>query len=270
MEQKTMEELRKVQVEMLSEVHRICIENNLKYYLCGGTLLCAVRHNGFIPWDDDIDISMPRKDYQKFINLCQNGALKSEYMLQNTYSEPEYHLPFSKIRKHNTFFGEKGMENLNIHKGIFIDIFPLDYSNKNTGCIYNLRYKVIKNLMHIVSMRQMGATAVSKLETLLYIITRPMSVHMILRISDFLCSFAKKGNYRVNYASYIACEKETMPIEYYGDPVLLEFENHSFYAPKKYDFVLKKLFGNYMELPPEEERVNHNTGKILFNTDKEK
>ncbi len=75
MEEEVLKKLWEVEMEILDEVHRICVENSLKYYICGGTLLGSVRHQGFIPWDDDIDIQMPVNDYRKFLHLCQNGAL---------------------------------------------------------------------------------------------------------------------------------------------------------------------------------------------------
>lgn len=144
MDEKVMIELRKVEVEILKEIHKICTENDLQYYLCGGTLLGAVRHKGFIPWDDDIDIVMPRDDYNKFITLCLNGKLDKQYILQNTDTEPEYHLPFTKIRKKHTFFDEEGVRKLKIHKGIFVDIFPLDYSKKNEGFVFISKIKLLR------------------------------------------------------------------------------------------------------------------------------
>lgn len=264
MDEKVMAELRKVEVEVLKEIHRICTENDLKYYLCGGTLLGAVRHKGFIPWDDDIDIVMPRCDYNKFILLCINGELNDKYLLQNTDTEPQYHLPFTKIRKKNTLFDEIGVKKLKIHKGIFVDVFPLDYSKKNAGFIFKFKDKIIKNLIHVVSMRQLGSKAVSGICNVLYVITKPLSVHKIIKISDFVSSCNKRGKYYVDYASYIECSRETAPVDYYGEPIWLEFEGEKFPAPKQYDFILRNLYGDYMKLPPEDERENHNAATVLF------
>jgi len=264
MNDEVMTKLRKVEVEILKEIDRICVKNNIRYYLCGGTLLGAVRHKGFIPWDDDIDIIMPREDYNKFIGLCMNGELSDKYMLQNTDTEPEYHLPFTKIRKNNTLFDESGVKKLKIHKGIFVDIFPLDYSKKDKGFVYKFKDNIVKNLIHVVSMRQLGYEPVSSACNVLYYITKPLSVHKIIKISEFVSSCRKNGEYYVDYASYIECTKETAPIDYYGEPIMLEFEGEKFPAPCKYDFILEKLYGDYMKLPPEGERENHNAAVILF------
>jgi len=121
-------ELKKIQntlLEILIEVDRICRKNDIKYFLFAGTLLGAVRHKGFIPWDDDIDIAMPREDYEKFLQIVQKEPY-SNYFLQNVITEIEAPFLFSKFRKDDTLLLEKAVMNKNIHHGIFIDIFPLD------------------------------------------------------------------------------------------------------------------------------------------------
>lgn len=263
MEEKIVKELRKVQIEILSEIHKICVDYHINYFLSGGTLLGAVRHKGFIPWDDDIDIVMPRRDYKRFIEICSKGALGKTYFLQNTNTEKEYHLPFSKIRKNNTLFDERGVQNLNIHKGIFVDIFPLDYSKKNDGFGIRFRDTIIKNLVHVVSMRQLHVESVSKLSNILYIMTKPFSVHQILKLCEIISTLKKSGKYYVDFASYLNYTKETVPVNCY-EKILLQFENKEFYAPKGYDFILERLYGDYMQLPPEEERVNHDAIQVVF------
>ena len=126
----TNSKLRKVQLtelEILEKIDEICKKNNINYFLIGGTLLGDVRHKGFIPWDDDIDIGMLREDYEKFINVClKNGALGKDYYLHCNESDDDYFIPFIKVKKNNTTFAEKNIENINTHKGIFLDIFPYD------------------------------------------------------------------------------------------------------------------------------------------------
>src|SRR5690554_4415622 len=125
MDQKTLKKLHNVQIEILNQIVKICNQNKLTYFLIGGTLLGAIRHKGFIPWDDDLDIAMPRKDYEKFLELCQ-GYLGDEYYLHCSKTDPKYWLPFAKVRKNNTIFEEKSIQTINSHKGIYVDIFPLD------------------------------------------------------------------------------------------------------------------------------------------------
>ena len=125
--------LRKVQLtelEILKTVDKICRENNIKYSLCGGTLLGAVRHKGFIPWDDDIDIAMRRDDYNRFLSLWEQSH-PDGYLLQNKSNTPNFSQTFSKIRKDKTTFLQFKNEAGMYHTGIFIDIFPFDRITNN-------------------------------------------------------------------------------------------------------------------------------------------
>ena len=120
-----LKEVQQKELQILLEVDRICKRNGLTYYLIGGSALGAVRHGGFIPWDDDIDIAMPRDDYRKFLKLCSR-ELPAEYFLQTYTSQPDFPYPFAKVNLNNTTFIENRLHKLNIHHGIFIDVFPLD------------------------------------------------------------------------------------------------------------------------------------------------
>lgn len=122
-------ELHKTQLEMLKEFDQLCNDNNLTYFLTGGTLLGSVRHQGFIPWDDDIDLGMPREDYIKLQKIFEKNDEK--YFLQHFDSDPYFGIPISKLRRKNTYYPEKVLKNNQGHKGVFIDIFPWDYIPKN-------------------------------------------------------------------------------------------------------------------------------------------
>jgi lipopolysaccharide cholinephosphotransferase len=145
--------LQNVQLEILDEIVRICNKYDIPYFFIGGTLLGAVRHKGFIPWDDDIDIGMLRKDYNKFIKLCKD-ELKSEYYLQCSETYPQHWLSFAKIRKNNTLFIES--EGLpfrgNDHRGIFVDIFPYDYVSKNKN-IQKIQYSLNRKIDVTISIK---------------------------------------------------------------------------------------------------------------------
>ena len=123
--------LQLVELDILKEFIRVCNELNVKYFLDSGTLLGCIRHGGFIPWDDDIDVSMPREDYEIFLKEGQK-LLKNKYFLQTYKTDPEYTMGFAKIRNSETTFIESSVKNLKINHGVYIDIFPLDgYNDKN-------------------------------------------------------------------------------------------------------------------------------------------
>ena len=124
----TEEEKRFLQTEELSvlnEIKRVCDRNGIKYYITAGTLLGAVRHGGFIPWDDDVDIVMKREDYERFGRICR-AELRPGFFYQSEQTERDYPFGFAKVRKDNTSVREKILDGLEIHKGCYVDIFPLD------------------------------------------------------------------------------------------------------------------------------------------------
>ena len=124
-DQKTLDELHQIELEILTDFDKLCQENNLTYFLTGGTMLGAVRHKGFIPWDDDIDVGMPRKDYDKFIEIAPK-ILGEKYLLDCFEYNKKYYLPFAKIKKNNTIFDEGFYPDGFMHKGIYIDIIPFE------------------------------------------------------------------------------------------------------------------------------------------------
>ena len=117
-------------LEILKEIDRVCKKHNILYWLDSGSMLGAVRHNGFIPWDDDLDIAMFRDDYNRFLEIASK-ELKENYFLQTHQTDSEYPLFFAKVRRNNTFIDEKRYRRLNIHKGIYVDIFPVDKLGSN-------------------------------------------------------------------------------------------------------------------------------------------
>lgn len=122
----TLEQLKVVELEMLKEFISVCKKLNLRYYALGGTLLGAVRHKGFIPWDDDIDIGMPRADYEIFIRKAQT-LFPDHLFIQSIHSENDYLMCFAKLRNSHTTFIESSLRDFKINHGIYIDIFPLDF-----------------------------------------------------------------------------------------------------------------------------------------------
>ncbi len=123
--QHCLNKVHKVHLEIVSEVKRICKKNGIKYSMIAGTLLGAVRHHGFIPWDDDLDIGMLRRDYERFLQVARKELCR-QYFLQTWETDKNFVLPFAKIRKNGTKLVEKNSADVKMHQGIYIDIFPFD------------------------------------------------------------------------------------------------------------------------------------------------
>lgn len=258
------ESLRKLQLlelKILDEVTRICKKYELTYFLIGGSLLGAVRHGGFIPWDDDIDIALPRKDYALFLKIAEK-ELDSEYILQSFLNDRYYPRGFAKVRLKNTVFLERG-GSLYSEKGqgIFIDVFPMDYAKHERG-IQNLQYKIVFKIdaMRMIKCRIVHAGCLKK------IIVGCFTNRTLGRIQQWVMSFVKDGNFMVNLISPYSPLKETSRKDFFLPTTELSFEGKKYCVPGNYTAILEKVFGNYMELPPEEKRVAHGPIRLSFDT----
>ena len=148
MKEMTLKEIQKAELELLVKFDALCGENDIKYSLHGGTLLGAVRHKGFIPWDDDVDVMMLRPEYEKFIELCKR--IKTDFRLVNNETDPGFSFAFSKISNENTVL--KGIHRLGMKHGLYIDIIPIDYIGKDTEYIKSLKKEL--DHVHALSMRK--------------------------------------------------------------------------------------------------------------------
>lgn len=255
------EQLKKIEVEILKEFINICEKLNLKYYVIGGTLLGAVRHNGFIPWDDDIDIGMPRKDYDIFIAEASK-YLSEHYFLQNHLTDPMWISNFSKIRDSRTTFIESSVKKFSINHGVYIDIFPLDYHDKTNEDLFFRKFKTYT--------RRIGLAYQSpnlKVKLKKYLVSfRSLLSCWSLRNTVLKKEKLMKNNDATPYwANYCGAwgKKEIAPVSWYGDGVILQFEGINVVAPSNYDAWLTQVYGNYMELPPVEKRKTHHYTAIV-------
>ena len=251
----------KVMLEILKEIHRICVDNNITYWLTAGTLLGAVRHKGFIPWDDDCDVAMPREDYDKFLKIAQK-FLPETMLLQTHETEPAYTLPFAKIRKKNTLLietGETGEENY--HHGIFVDIFPFD----------NCKYKWLIRLMYWNSTfrdkkKNYRKGSLRRFFVILYtnvlmwlpyfLITQLRK--LLIKHPRFYKSYSKESYMTYGFECTVSVGapqmKEILPTVLH----LQCFEGYDFYLPNSVHSALRANFGNsYMMLPTTDKRKIH-------------
>ncbi|MCM1321956.1 MAG: LicD family protein [Bacteroides sp.] len=265
-------ELRKAQflmLKILKEVHRICEENGIHYFLSDGTLIGAIRHNGFIPWDDDIDISMLRSDYETFCKIASE-KLGEEYILQTGDTDPGYGLYFVKVMLKNTHWLESDASDTNRSvSGIYIDIFPFDKIPEDRKkwrqlqCRFRLLDSIIKiktgyyNIDSVHGIFHKSYYCLKKLLGTLIPLKCFVSKRKKLCMKyETLSSSFLVARYQV-FARRGETEKDVNKIEHFTSLVLHDFEDAQFYIPQKYDVVLKQYYGDYMTLPPVEKQKNH-------------
>ncbi|MGF7184762.1 lipopolysaccharide cholinephosphotransferase [Desulfitispora alkaliphila] len=269
MDNNTIEKLKDIELEILIHIDKLCKQHNLKYYLVGGTLLGAIRHKGFIPWDDDIDIGMMRDDYNKLIQILIEEK-SNKYFVQNFNTDPEYPRYITKVRVNGTQFMEGHLENYNMHHGIFIDIFPLDKIKEKNEKKLDFRVNFTNKILTLRTVRNNHTEHLSKNKKILAKIIRPLTFLLPLsfynKLIDYIYEYEndKDCKYVTNFGSQYGWRKQTFPIDVYGEGTYLEFEGHQFMAPAKWEVILKSLYGDYMKLPPEEKR---NSGHDVVHID---
>ena len=257
--------LKKVEIDILKAFIKVCDSLKLKYYILEGTLLGAVRHKGFIPWDDDIDVGMPRADYERFCHEGQN-LLPDHYFIQTINTEKDYRANFAKIRNSRTTFIETSVRHCNINHGIYIDIFPLDdcfddeHAHKRrckSLSFILMTLRVIKGF-YVPDKKK---TIVRRLAELLSVIRYPTIRGALLAREKWMKALPQSNTY-ANYCSawYL---REVIPKEWFGDSEYLEFEGLRVRVPKEYDKWLTRVYGNYMQLPPPEKRVAHHYADVI-------
>lgn len=254
-----------IQLEILIEFDRICKENNLSYQLFAGTLLGAIRHKGFIPWDDDIDVAMLRIDYEKLIEICKT-ELNEKYFLQTYETDPNYIHSFARIRKNKTIALQKIYENIQMHHGIFIDVFPIDNISLDTvlgrlqkQLIYPFRkMKRLKIKNRCINSRK---TYFTPIKLLVHYLLKPISMKTFNRIETRIATIFNDKDFKHVTSLSDGGQKEYSRFmfvkEEFKQLIEAEFEGRLFLAPKNYNKVLTKSFGDYMSLPPDVERRPH-------------
>lgn len=256
--------VKNLEIDILQVFIGICSQLNLQYFVLGGTLLGAVRHQGFIPWDDDIDVCLKRADYNIFIEKAQS-MLPEGLFLQTHQTDPEFPMCFAKIRNSNTTFIESSMAGLKINHGVYIDVFPLDYypegflercvmdfRKTSTECCINRCYKSSKK-----GLRKLKISAGRLLGWLMY-----GSIENAVQRQNRLYQAVAKSKWMVNYGGAWG-KREIVPTELFDDSTELSFEGIKVSAPKEYDRYLTCIYGDYMTLPPlEEQKPHHHTDLI--------
>lgn len=249
-----------VLLDTLVYVDGLCRKASISYYMVGGTLLGAVRHRGFIPWDDDIDIAMERSEYDRFISEWARADHEG-YILQNTHTDPSCRHSLSRILISGALFSDNGGLNTTAaHNELFIDIFPLDRVPDDVGKRTTQRRNVerIKRVIGYKFSSRASTRLKHIIKRMRQILLMPITYHSLnMRFNGFACRYnGQEARCLCSMASKYDYDEQAMTREVYGKPQEMQFEGHSFLGPERPDEYLKQAYGAYMELPPEEKRFS--------------
>lgn len=258
----SLEEMKKIEIGIMKYIDQVCKENHLRYSLMDGSLIGAVRHQGFIPWDDDIDIMMPRPDFEKLKSIMIKQTNK-DFLFMDSETQSDYYYPFAKIVDTRTEVKEKNSKKIKDF-GVYVDLYIIDAvpANKTKRYFQSKTAFLMKYLSGYYSVEEKQYdTVISKIyKPILNLLVDLLNIKRLMKwhrklsakydwdntetvaiLGTDLCT--KRGVY---YSKYLFKDYQTT-----------KFEDCEFSIIKQYDPYLKKVFGNYMELPPEEERVTH-------------
>ncbi|WP_028043616.1 LicD family protein [Candidatus Stoquefichus massiliensis] len=262
-------------LEVMKFVHEICEIEDIKYFLMYGTLIGAIRHNGFIPWDDDLDIAMDRENYEKFLSCFPKYSKKFSFL---EIFEPRYNdkYPYMIARVSDNRYKIETDNEVDCGMGVFIDIYPMDglgndykdvirharkidhysslmFRSTRIKPMINKRYKLFRNIIEVI----------------LYLVSKIFGKQYFRNKLLYLSQ-----KYKYAESKYIGCgvwlsgfKKDIYLKSDFDESILHKFEKYNFYIPKEYDRILTSMYGNYMKLPPKEERIGHHFYKTYLKED---
>lgn len=251
------EELKKLQLEILIKIRDFCDSKGIMYYLAYGTLLGAVRHKGYIPWDDDIDIMMPRADYNRF--LQEFNGFYNELEVRAPELDLSYYAPYANVMDTRTLLFEPSLKHKNV--GVKVDIFPIDNVPDNEDLYKNICNKSAV-LNRIRSVKVANLNYYRGIRWLKVFVKKLIFLFKSFRhVQEELIKLGNMHNnfpgYFVDCIVFITIKNRRFSRDCINGYEMVDFENEKFKAPKDYDKCLKALFGDYMQLPSEEKRVAH-------------
>lgn len=258
-----LEELKQIEFQLLKDFKIICEDHSFNYSILGGTLLGAVRHKGFIPWDDDIDVMMPRPDFERFKVYCINNEVPFALLCNDIFSE--YGYMFAKIMNPKTVIIEENTNRYGLEQGIYIDIFIYDgmgNDEKTAKRRFNqsalLRELLVACNWNHYFKSKTHSILYEPARFLLYIISRPFKFRWL--INHIEMKYKKVDFYQSEYVGNLCSDRRDKSVikrSCFDKYVNMEFEGEMFKALVGYETYLKAMYGDYMKLPPEDKRVSH-------------
>ncbi|WP_242369293.1 LicD family protein [Adlercreutzia muris] len=259
MEPLTSDEMKQIELDIMSEIDRICREHNLRYFLAYGTLLGAVRHDGFIPWDDDMDIVMPRDDYETLLAHFDEWK-QAEHIEVSSYRKGNSIHPFTKIVDSTTLVSERFLKP-EYKTGVWVDIFPLDHVPANKKKVFRRKSQLSFFRALSISDPSDGVTPLARFaKRVLVPLSGRINPIKLARKTDENARFCEKSDEK---AFMVVASSAANPLmvfpEAWFDPIEMNFENRSFLAPAGWREFLELVYGDWKSLPPENERPQHVT-----------
>lgn len=247
-------EIKEIEVNLLLKFDEFCNKYGFKYVLDGGTLIGAVRHKGFIPWDDDIDVAMPFPDFLRFVDLYRkknaDSPIKLLYGLDDSYG---FH--YGKLVDSRTIVKSKFRQDKSLYP-IWIDIFPM-YSMDDDD---DLAQAKIDKMLHYYgkTWSYLSVNYKNPIRKFYHVICNDkMLRYYMKKIDKILLEHPYGSTKRIRFAPVVSRKLCPAKNDHFDNRIKLEFEGYEFYAPKDYDAYLTGMYGDYMKLPPEEQRINH-------------
>lgn len=253
--QEQIKQVWQVEQEILDVIHEVCTKHNLRYTLAYGTLLGAVRHRGFIPWDDDIDLIMPRDDYEKLLSIW-NSCAPEGYILQNIRTNPDYTNTFSKVRKNHTTFLQDEAETAKLyHKGIFVDIFPADHvaDKKLSNTAQYIACAV--NLLFTRGYKSGSGGIIGIFESILLALPKRIRPTVRKWSENIIRKWNNNDQLQWFVPSTIEFARHYYPANLFDNMKTIGFCEKNYSCVSDPDSFLRADYGDYMQLPPEGERV---------------
>ena len=270
MKKLTLREIQQTELGIMLEFDRISRANGLKYSLFAGTMLGAVRHRGFIPWDDDIDITMPRPDYERLVELGRSPGFWPEHLHMLCFEEGTLDAPFMKILDTRTVMSEKNYKERNVGS-LWIDIFPVDsLPEKREDKVKYYKKCLFLSKLNVAAAARTGFGSSGLKIVLKAVFIKPLA---LLIGRKRIAALLKKMALKTSYGSTPECGLtvwgydgpcQALKISEYEDITELEFEGHMLSCTAAWDKNLTGIFGDYMQLPPEGERISHDMEAYLL------